>query len=59
MIKAVLSEKYKVIATKDNENNEIGVAKTLLSINDDEICVIEMGMRAKGEIKYLSPQSFI
>ena len=54
MIKAVLSEKYKVIATKDNENNEIGVAKTLLSINDDEICVIEMGMRAKGEIKYLS-----
>ena len=54
MIKAVLSQKYKVTATKENENNEIGVAKTLLSVNEEEICVIEMGMRALGEIKYIS-----
>ncbi len=54
MIKSVLSQKYKVLATKDNENNEIGVAKTLLSVKDEDICVVEMGMRARGEIKYLS-----
>jgi len=54
MTKAVLSQRYKVIATKENENNEIGVAKTLLSVKDEDICIIEMGMRAKGEIGFLS-----
>jgi len=54
MIKAVLSRKYSTIATKDNENNEIGVAKTLLSISDEEFCVIEMGMRKRGDIDFLS-----
>ena len=54
MIKSVLSQKYKVIATKDNENNEIGVAKTLFSVTDEDFCVVEMGMRARGEIKYIS-----
>lgn len=54
MIKSVLRQKYSVIATRSNENNEIGVAKTLLSIKDHDFCIVEMGMRAMGEIKYLA-----
>ena len=54
MIKGVLSTKYRVAATLYNENNEIGVAKTLLSLSDEDFCVVEMGMRKRGEIEYLS-----
>lgn len=54
MIATVLKEKYKIIATNQNENNEIGVAKTLLSIKDHDYCVVEMGMRGLGEIEWLS-----
>ena len=54
MIYSVLAQKYKVLATKDNENNEIGVAKTLLTLKDEDFCVVEMGMRARGEIDFLS-----
>lgn len=54
MIGQILQCKYKVISTTENENNEIGVAKTLLSINNEDICVVEMGMRKRGEISYLS-----
>ncbi|MBQ8392726.1 MAG: UDP-N-acetylmuramoyl-tripeptide--D-alanyl-D-alanine ligase [Clostridia bacterium] len=54
MIKTVMSEKYSVTATLENENNEIGVAKTLLSCSDEEFCIVEMGMRARGEIAYLA-----
>jgi len=43
-----------LILRMENENNEIGVAKTLLSVKDEDICIIEMGMRAKGEIGFLS-----
>ena len=54
MIKSILKEKYSVLATESNNNNEIGVAKTLLSITDEEYCVVEMGMRNLGEIEWLS-----
>ncbi len=54
MIKSVLSEKYSVCATYSNNNNEIGVAQTLLSVRDEEYCVVEMGMRGAGEIGFLS-----
>lgn len=54
MIRHILRYKYNVISTSDNENNEIGVAKTLLSIKDEDICIVEMGMRKRGEISYLS-----
>lgn len=54
MIISVLGEKYSVTGTKGNNNNEIGVALTLLSIKKEEYCVIEMGMRAQGEIEWLS-----
>ena len=54
MILQVIGEKYSVCGTYKNQNNEIGVALTLLSIKKEEFCVVEMGMRAIGEIEWLS-----
>jgi UDP-N-acetylmuramoyl-tripeptide--D-alanyl-D-alanine ligase len=51
LIHAVLSEKYKVVATKGNLNNHIGVPMTILSVNKNtEIAIIEMGANHPGEI---------
>ena len=55
MIAAVLGERYKVLKTEGNFNNEIGLPLTLLRLNNThEICVLEMGMDHFGEIDYLS-----
>lgn len=54
MVVSVLSQKYKVYGTKSNENNEIGVPKTLLNAKNHDFCVVEMGMRGLGEIEYLA-----
>lgn len=53
---AVLSKKYRVLATKGNLNNHIGVPLTLLSIDESkhDIAVVEMGASHPGEIKQLS-----
>lgn len=53
---AVLSKKYRVLATKGNLNNHIGVPLTLLSIDErkHDIAVVEMGASHPGEIKQLS-----
>jgi UDP-N-acetylmuramoyl-tripeptide--D-alanyl-D-alanine ligase len=54
LLNAVLSKKYRVLATKGNLNNHIGVPLTLLSINEkDEIAIIEMGANHQGEIAML------
>lgn len=54
LITAVLSEKYKVHATKGNFNNHIGVPLTLLSMpHGVEIAVVEMGANHAGEINQL------
>ena len=54
MIKAVLVQEYKVCSSFENENNEVGVAKTLFSISNDDFCIVEMGMRGLGEIDTLA-----
>jgi UDP-N-acetylmuramoyl-tripeptide--D-alanyl-D-alanine ligase len=55
LIAAVLSKYGKVHKTQANYNNEIGVPKTLLELNQDhDFAVVEMGMRALGEIALLS-----
>ena len=55
LIHAVLSQKYKTIATKGNFNNHIGVPLTLLSIaKDTEIAIVEMGANHQKEIEFLS-----
>ena len=53
-IAGVLSKKYKVLKTQGNLNNDIGVPLTILSIQDEDIAVVEMGMNHFGEISRLS-----
>ena len=55
LVREVLACKYKVLATKGNLNNHIGVPLTLLSIGPEiEFAVIEMGANHQGEIALLS-----
>lgn len=53
MVASILSRKGKVLATKGNFNNDIGVPLTLLRLEQDhEYAVIEMGANHLGEIAY-------
>ncbi len=53
-IAKILSKKYRLIYTKGNLNNHIGLPLTLLNIsNNTEIAVIEMGANHKNEISLL------
>jgi UDP-N-acetylmuramoyl-tripeptide--D-alanyl-D-alanine ligase len=55
IISAALQTAGSVLKTESNFNNEIGVPKTLLKLNPDHaFAVIEMGMRARGEIATLT-----
>ncbi len=55
LIHAVLSKKYKTLATKGNLNNHIGVPLTILSITPEyEMAIIEMGANHQKEIEFLS-----
>lgn len=54
LIRDVLSQKYKVVATSGNLNNHIGVPLTLLSMNDlTEFGIVEMGANHLNEIANL------
>lgn len=54
LINAVLSEKFKTVATRGNLNNHIGVPLTLLSMdNSTEIGIVEMGANHQKEIEML------
>lgn len=54
LVSAVLAEKYCVMHTEANYNNDVGVPKTLLRLTaDDEIAVVEMGASHPGDIKKL------
>ncbi len=54
LLNAVLSQKYKVLATKGNLNNHIGVPLTLLNITKEhDIAIVEMGANHQGEIAML------
>lgn len=54
-IAAVLEQKYRVLKTEGNFNNEIGVPLTLLRLEPDtEIAVVEMGISDFGEMHRLS-----
>lgn len=55
LVRAVLSEKYNVLATEGNFNNDVGVPKTLFRLNPEhEIAIIEMGASHPGDIKTLA-----
>lgn len=54
LMHAVLSTRYRTLATKGNLNNHIGVPLTILSIGGDvEVAVVEMGANHVGEIALL------
>ena len=54
LINAVLSARYKTVATEGNLNNDIGVPLTLLRIDKDtEVAVVEMGASHPGDISTL------
>lgn len=55
MIAGVLSEKYNVLKTEGNFNNEIGVPLMILKIRQEhQIAVLEMGINHFGEMHNLS-----
>ena len=55
MTDAVLSQKFKTHKTPGNENNQLGVPRTILSMPEEtEVLILEMGMSAPGEISVLS-----
>ncbi|MGC6489908.1 MAG: UDP-N-acetylmuramoyl-tripeptide--D-alanyl-D-alanine ligase [Flavobacteriales bacterium] len=55
LISSVLSTQLKVVSTKGNLNNHIGVPLTILSADlDTEFLIVEMGANHRKEIKFLS-----
>lgn len=55
MIASVLSEKYNVLKTEGNFNNEIGLPLTLLRIRGEhDVAVVEMGISDFGEMHRLA-----
>jgi UDP-N-acetylmuramoyl-tripeptide--D-alanyl-D-alanine ligase len=55
MLYSVLNKQYAVVKTKENQNNEIGVALTLLAADaDTEFLLVEMGMRNKNDLTDLA-----
>ena len=55
VIASVLSEKYNVLKTEGNFNNEIGLPLTVLKIRKEhEVAVLEMGINHFGEMHRLS-----
>lgn len=54
-LNAVLKKAYTVTAAQENHNTDIGMPLTVLTMPRDSDCLLlEMGMRARGEIAYLS-----
>ena len=55
MIASVLSQKYQVLKTEGNYNNEIGLPLTIFRIRDKhEIAILEMGISNFGEMNNLA-----
>lgn len=55
MIGAVLSQKFRVLKTQGNFNNELGLPLTVFRLRDeDEIAVLEMGISDFGEMHRLA-----
>lgn len=55
MIAAVLAQKYRVLKTQGNFNNELGLPLTVFRLREgDEIAVLEMGISDFGEMHRLA-----
>ena len=54
LVNAVLSRRYRTVATRGNYNNHLGVPLTLLSIGaETQVAIVEMGANHPGEIAFL------
>ncbi len=54
LVAAALSIRKEVVATEDNQNNELGVPLTVLAADaSTDVLVVEMGMRGPGQIAAL------
>lgn len=54
MIAAACAAHAPTICTPGSENAEIGVPRTLLGVDNERYCVLEMAMRGTGQIAYLA-----
>ncbi len=54
MIASVLKYKYKVLKTIGNQNSQIGLPITILSLSDEDVIILEMAMDSLGHIHNLS-----
>lgn len=55
LTRAVLAQRYNVMATEGNFNNDVGVPKTLLRLRPEhEIAIVEMGASHPGDIRTLA-----
>lgn len=55
MVAAYFALGLNALKTEGNQNNEVGVPQTLFRATaDHEVAIVEMGMRAQGEIAYLT-----
>ena len=54
LVNAVLGTSFQVLATRGNLNNHIGVPLTLLTLQKEQIAIVEMGANHPGEIAELA-----
>lgn len=54
IIASVLSQKYEVLKTQGNYNNNIGLPLTVLKLRDHTALVVELGMSSLGEISVIT-----
>lgn len=54
MVAAALSAGFKTFKTPANHNSQIGVPLTVLSVEDEEIAVLEMGISEFGEMSKIA-----
>lgn len=54
-IASILSQKYHVLKTEGNHNNEIGLPLTIFNLTEDhEVAVLEMGIDHPGDMHHLA-----
>jgi UDP-N-acetylmuramoyl-tripeptide--D-alanyl-D-alanine ligase len=52
LISHILGTRFNVLKTEENHNNQIGIAKTLLKLENHDMAVIEAGTNSPGEIAH-------
>lgn len=58
MLYFLLADKFKVLKNNKTENNILGVGKTILALNDENILILELGTNNPGEIKTLADMAY-